>query len=379
MTDNLVEDYLEKEHENSLSSSRLDPLEVGELIEICFPLNSFKNVKNRFKLFKDLWSLKLDYNEISGSIDLRQLISQQYDSISPENIFVTAGPQEAISISLDSILSSEDHVIYQEPIYGSLYEIPTDIGCKLSKISPKENQWDIELEDITESIEDNTKLIILNSPNNPTGHVHTEEFYEKLIEIAKKKGIYILVDEVHRGLLYNDNKSTKSIMDYDYEKVISISGLSKTMALPGIRIGWIASKDDNFLKNCYAKKQITSYSNSTLDSYFTELALEHRETILKKNKTIVQENLEHFRIFAEKYNQLFEYTPPDGGNVGFVKINVEEGAEKFCEKFLDETKILIEHSKLYKFGNEHIRIGFGRKNFPALLQKLDKYIEKNYI
>lgn len=130
----------------------------------------------------------LGYTEVSGNPELRKIISDLYTTMTPENIVVHAGAQEPIFNFMNVLLEKDDHVISQFPIYQSLFEVANSIGCEVSKwsIEQGEEGWLFDINKLEKLIQPNTKLIVLNSPNNPTGYTLTKEEIEAIVVIARK-------------------------------------------------------------------------------------------------------------------------------------------------------------------------------------------------
>jgi aspartate/methionine/tyrosine aminotransferase len=151
---------------------------------------------------KELFDLWLGYTEVQGDPELRKIISSLYNNIPENNIVVHSGAQEPIFNFMNVLLEKGDHIISQFPIYQSLYEVANSLGCEISYWNVKKNDkgWYFDINDLKKIIKPNTKLIVLNSPNNPTGYAFKKEEYEEIIEISRKNNTYIFCDEVYKGL-----------------------------------------------------------------------------------------------------------------------------------------------------------------------------------
>ena len=167
----------------------------------------------------------LGYTEALGNPELRNVIASLYTTMKDEDILVHAGAQEAIYSYMNVLLESGDHVISIFPTYQSLYEVALSKGCEVSRWNLKniDNKWTIDFDELRNLIKSNTKLIVVNTPNNPTGYTFNEKEIRELCEIASKHGIYIFSDEVYKGL-----------------------------DLDGVKKAWIADIYDNYGKNIYS-------------------------------------------------------------------------------------------------------------------------------
>ena len=147
---------------------------------------------------------------------------------------------------MKSILNNKDHAIVINPNYQSSETLPDSI-CEISGVSldPK-NDWNLDMNEIENAIKSNTKLISINFPNNPTGKLISRKELNDLIILAKKNDTYIFSDEIYRLMERDESKRLPQLSDI-YEKGLSLNAMSKSYGMPGARIGWIASKDENLL------------------------------------------------------------------------------------------------------------------------------------
>ena len=364
-----LEEYFAKYEfkvEFSLCSSDCESFSVDELLTL---------EKDSLEDLKKVW---LGYTESLGNPILRREISKLYSNINVEEVVVFSGAEEAIFICMNVLLNKDDHVIVQYPAYQSLYEIANAIGCKVTKWTmDDESQWELDLQFLENKITQSTKCIIVNFPHNPTGYLPKKDIYEKIIELAKKNNIYLLSDEVYKFLEYNEAERLPSACDL-YEKGISIGVMSKSFGLAGLRIGWIATKDIEIFKEFASFKNYTTICNSALSEFFAILALRNRRKIVNRNLEIINNNLNLLDDFFNKYNNFFKWIKPKAGSIGFPRLLINESVEEFCLNLLKEKSVLLMPSTNYDYGDSHFRIGFGRKNMPEALQKLEDYLKENY-
>ena len=341
-------------------------------------INNLLNMDKDAK--KEFLDLHLGYTEVAGSPDLKKEISKLFTNNKEENILVHTGAQEAIFNFMNILLNEEDHVITQFPIYQSLFEIANSIGCKVSpwQLKQGESNWEMDINELENLIQDNTKLIVLNSPNNPTGFTFTKKEFEKIIKIAKKKDIYIFCDEVYKGIEL-DGEKRPWLADL-YERGISLGVMSKSYGLAGLRIGWIATKDLQIIEKMTKMKHYTSICSSAPSEYLATLALKHGEAILEKNLNLIKSNIKIANIFFLKYPNLFYFNKPMAGPVGFIKINIDIPIKEFCDKLVKEKGVLLLPANIYDYEGQYFRMGFGRNNFETSLNMFEQFlIENNYV
>jgi len=187
----------------------------------------------------------------------------------------------------------------------------------------------------------------------------------------------LLSDEVYKFLEYNESDTLPSACDL-YERGISIGVMSKSYGLAGLRIGWLVIKDKPLYKKIASFKNYTTICNSALSEFFAILALRNRNKILNRNLEIINNNLILLDDFFHKYNKIFTWIKPKAGSIAFPRFLVRNSVEDFCLDLLKEKSVLLMPSTNYDYGDRHFRIGFGRKNMPEALNKLDEYVKEKY-
>ncbi len=322
--------------------------------------------------------VSLGYTESEGHPTLRHAISELYTSFSEDHIFTFSGAEEGILAFMNSLLTPQDHIIVQYPAYQSLYEIAHSIGCRVSKWKLHEEQgWKLDLTELEEMISPSTKAIVINFPHNPTGAMLTLSELENIISFAKQHDLYVFSDEVYRFLEFDSKDRLPAVADL-YEKGFSLGVMSKAFGLAGLRIGWIAAKDEIIMNQMKHFKDYTTICNSAPSEWLATFALSHKEKILERNLAIIQKNLTMLDHFFEKYCTLFEWSKPIAGSVGFVKIKIDQTAEEFCSEVVEAVGVLLLPSTLFNFGNQHFRIGFGRANLSEALVKFEDYLQERF-
>ena len=350
-----------------LSSSDCESFTVGELLAL---------EENAEEEFKNLW---LGYTESQGSPVLREEISKLYKNTSPEEILVFSGAEEGIFVFMNVLLEKGDRIIVQYPAYQSLYGIAEALGCEVTKWEMKyENGWKPDFEFLEESIREhkNTKAIIINSPHNPTGYQFSKAEFHAIIQIARENGLHVFSDEVYRFLEYDSRDRLPAMADV-YEKGLSLGVMYKTFGLPGLRVGWIATKDRKLLGKIAAFKDFTTICNSAPSEFHSCLALRHRETLIGRNLGIIRKNLGLLDEFFEEHGELFEWVKPKAGPIGFPQIKFGRNVEEFCTDAVEKQGVMLLPGTVYDFGERNFRLGFGRKNMPEALEKLRECIKKN--
>ena len=190
-----------------------------------------------------LWhALKLNYTESQGHPLLRAEAAGLYRSIRPEDVLIAA-PEELIFIAMNALLRPGDHVIATFPGYQSLYAIAEALGCSVTRwpLEVCAGRWGLDLDFLAAAIRAETRLLVVNFPHNPTGYLPARSELDAIIALARRHDLYVFSDEMYRLLEYDAETRLPPVADL-YERGISLSGLSKSFALPGLRIGWLAMR-----------------------------------------------------------------------------------------------------------------------------------------
>lgn len=322
-----------------------------------------------------LWNnLRLGYTEDRGLPILREVIaSELYQYLTKDDIICFAGAEDGIYCALKTICTEKDHAIVLTPCYQSLLEIPQSQKSSVTQIELLEDEeWKINISRIEKSIQPDTKIIIINFPHNPTGQVISQKDLDSLIAVCKKNDIWLFADEVYR-LLGNPKDGWFDCAASCYDKAISLGVMSKAFGLPGLRVGWIACQNQTMLQKILAMKHYTTICNSAPSEILSLIALKNKDKLLERNNQIVKTNLNLLDKFFTKYNK-FSWVRSNGGCIGFVKYSSPERVEDFCTKLVDQTGVLLMPSSIYNMSTNHFRVGFGRKNMPDALDKLEKFI-----
>lgn len=348
-----------------LSCSDCEPLVLNELLAMA-----------NMQSLQDWNNLPLGYTQSAGHPVLREEITKLYTSISPDQVFVLA-PEEAIFIFMNVFLSKNDHVIATFPGYQSLYQIAQDIvGCTLSKWEPNNsNRFDID--ELATLIKTNTKLLVLNFPHNPTGiHISASE-QKKIIQLANQHGVFIFSDEMYRLLEHHPADCLPSFSDV-YPFAVSLGGMSKSFALAGLRVGWILCKQKSLLKRMQVYRDYTTICNSAPSEMLSLIALQNGQAILERNRNIVRSNLRIAQTFVNNHSHLLNWHPPKAGSVGFISFKHSGSTVDFCDRVRQKSNLMLLPSEVYNYPKKGFRLGLGRKNMPALLERLSDFLNTEY-
>lgn len=323
-----------------------------------------------------LWEQqRFGYTEVRGLPLLRERIAESfYPELTAENILCFAGAEEGIFCSLLTLCTPQDHVIVLTPCYQSLLEIPKMAGAQVTALLlEEEEQWRINIEAIAAALQPNTKAVVINFPHNPTGQVITQEELSALIDLLEKRGIWLFSDEVYRLLGTVQSWATPAACLYP--RALSLGVMSKIFGMPGLRIGWIALQDKELLDRITRMKHYTSLCNSGPAEILSVIGLRNKDRLLERNNKVVADNLVLLDTFFQKHTDLFSWVRPQGGCTGFVRYLAKERVDDLCMRVMKEAEVLLLPGSTYDVASNHFRIGFGRKNMPEALARVERVVE----
>jgi len=249
------------------------------------------------------------YTPADGTPSLKKAIikytEENYDKVvAPENIIVSAGAKQSVYNILYTILNPQDEVIILAPYWVSYPEMVRMVYGVPVIVTPEDGGFHPRMEDIMKAVSSYTKAIIINSPNNPSGVVYSEEFIAQIIEYCEKKGIYIIMDDIYHKLVFDGKKwpacyrFTKK--DLESSHIIVVNGVSKLYGMTGFRIGWAIAPRELITIMTNVQGQITT-TTSVLLQAAAEGALtglqSHIETLrmtLENNRDVMMQELHSF-------------------------------------------------------------------------------------
>ncbi len=325
-----------------------------------------------------LWKgLKLGYTESAGHPLLRKEIAATYETIEPDEVLTFAGAEEAIFCLMNVLVGPGDHVIATWPGYQSLYEVARATGAEITLHGLHESDgWAVDIERLRSEVRPTTRVIVVNTPHNPTGMMLDRTTYDGLLEIAEEGGIRLFMDEVYRGLEFDETDRLAAGADA-LPTGISLGVMSKAYALPGLRIGWIATHDRDLLARLAAFKDYTTICSSGPSEILAIIALRARDRVLERSRAIIAANLEHVDGFFEDYLDRFTWIRPSGGSVGFPRLTVPGvSIDDWAADLAKAEGVLLVPGSIFGYAGNHFRLGFGRTDLPKALAKLEAFAAK---
>jgi len=342
----------ENEVEYNLSESGVHPLTLREFL-------SGDEVR-------ELQDIALGYSQSNGTPELREQIARLYPGASPDHVLVTNGSSEANYLLMWSNIEPGDEAVFMMPNYMQMWGLVRGFGAALKPLWLKESLgWAPDLDELRQLVNPKTKLIIVTNPNNPTGAVLSGEAMSGIVEAAARVGAWIVADEIYQGA-ERVGRTTPSFWGR-YDRTLIVNGLSKAYGLPGVRIGWIIAPKE-VITRTWPYHDYTTISPSALSDRIARIALSpaSREKILKRTRSIIQNNFALLESWLNKRAELFSYIPPRAGAIAFMRYALKTNSTELVTRLIKEKSTLIVPGDHFEM-DRYLRIGFGSE--PAYLER----------
>lgn len=316
----------------------------------------------------------LGYTESPGAPSLRREICGLYATIRPNQVLVSSGAEEAIYLFMHAALESGDHVVVHSPCYQSLGEIARSLGCDVTFWQAHEqNGWVLDPDDLKRTLRPNTRVVVVNTPHNPTGYLMPLEDFRQINQILEERGIVLFSDEVYRESEYELTDRLPAACDIN-QHAVSLGVMSKTYGLPGLRIGWIATHDAELYAKVARLKDYTTICSSAPSEFLAELALRHRQKLAERSVDTIKHNLTILDDFFVRQDDQFAWVRPQAGPIAFPRL-LGEDVDSFCHELFTRVGVLLLPGTVYDDEGNHFRIGFGRKNLPEAVTRLEDFLQ----
>jgi aspartate/methionine/tyrosine aminotransferase len=337
----------EQEVDYNLSESGVHPISLRELLS------------DDREYLDQLLATELNYPHVNGIPELREHIAALYDGASAKNVLVTVGAIEANFNTVRTLLSPQDGIAIMLPNYMQIWGVAKNFGFNMKTFHLHEERgWGLNLDEMNEVVTNETRLIAVCNPNNPTGYILTEAEMEAIVSAADRVGAWILSDEVYRGAERETDEESPSFYGR-YEKVLAVGGLSKAYGLPGLRVGWVVGPETT-IDDIWARHEYTTLSATMLSNKLAALALspEVRPRIIERARRYIRTGFPILQQWAERHGEKLSMISPRAAAIAFVKYHLDINSSELTDRLREEKSVLIvpgDHFGMDGF----VRISFG--------------------
>ncbi len=360
-----------RQHEFSapygVSSSDCEPLTLDELLTYASP--------ERREQFEKLW---LGYTESQGSPELRAAIAAMHRGIAAEHVLEVV-PEEGIFLTMNALLDAGDHVVAMHPSFQSLWEIARAAGCDLSfwRQQRCEEGWYFDVAELEGMIRPDTKMLIVNFPHNPTGYLPGRADFERVVELARKHDLILFSDEIYRFSEHDPAARLPSACEL-YEKALVLGGLSKCFGLPGLRVGWLITRDAALAHELQELKSYTTICGSAPSEVLALIGLENWEALAARAVDIVQGNIAYCHDFFRRYDDLFWVCFPQCGTITLVELTADLPIADFADAATRGQGVMVLPAHVMKFEGNYFRLGLGRRSLPQALEAFERALKEQF-
>lgn len=344
----------------ALAASDSEPLTLAALLRLAGPED-----RRRWR------ATDLGYADPRGADWLRATVAARYHRLEAGDVLISAGAQEAVTCVLSALLGPADHAVVVVPIYQPSELVVTRLCAADGVALRPDRDWPLDLDRLAAAIRPNTRLVLTNFPNSPTGAVLERATLGGLIDLCRRHGLWLVNDEVYRQTDRDPERAVPPVVDL-YERGISINGLSKGFGLPGLRVGWAACRDRGTLDRILAAKNLLSSCLARPSEILAQVALQAEPHLTRRARGIGQRNLHRLRALLDRHPDLFD--PDEPRNLAFAcpRFLGREGATTFARTLASKDGVLVLpsvlwHSALTSIPSDRLRLGLGRVGSgPAL-------------
>ena len=331
----------------NLSESGVHPMTITDLSE----------GDNEF--VEQILTSELNYAQANGISELRDNIAALYPGATRDNVIVTTGAAQANFTSILTALDPGDEIVVMLPNYMQIYGIGINYGLHVKTFSLKEDLgWSVDIDEVGDVVSDKTKLIAVCNPNNPTGHIMTDDEMNAVVKAAERAGAWLLSDEVYAGAEHHQEEVTPSFWGR-YDRVLAVGSMSKAYGLPGLRIGWVVAPAD-MVDEIWARQDYITISASMLGNKLAAYALspEVLPRIIARTRQYVRSGYKNLDNWVQEHSDLLSVIPPQAAAIAFVRYHKEVNSSELVQRLIKEHDTYIVPG--YLFGlDHHLRISYG--------------------
>ncbi len=331
----------------NLSESGVHPMTITDLSE----------GDNEF--VEQILTSELNYAQANGISELRDNIAALYPGATRDNVIVTTGAAQANFTSILTALDPGDEIVVMLPNYMQIYGIGINYGLHVKTFSLKEELgWSVDIDEVGDVVSDKTKLIAVCNPNNPTGHIMTDDEMNAVVKAAERAGAWLLSDEVYAGAEHHQEEVTPSFWGR-YDRVLAVGSMSKANGLPGLRIGWVVAPAD-MVADIWARQDYITISASMLGNKLAAYALspEVLPRIIARTRQYVRSGYKNLDNWVQEHSDLLSVIPPQAAAIAFVRYHKEVNSSELVQRLIKDHDTYIVPGDLFGL-DHHLRISYG--------------------
>jgi aspartate/methionine/tyrosine aminotransferase len=324
----------------------------------------------------DLLKLSFDNTDTRGTLALRQAVAELYGGVDPESVLVTTGTSEGLFLYYQVRYTPGANVVVPTPAFQSLPEVPRYLGYEVRSLQLRPEQgFRLDLAELERLVDERTRIIVLNTPHNPTGMLPTAEEVAAVRRIAARVGAEVLADEHYRFVPYEGDHLLPSL--YTPEGgVVAVGSMIKCLGCVGLRVGWLLGPRE-LLDGCRDLKDYTTHTLCSINDHLATQVLRNWRPLMKGFRQWVVQNVSRFGAFVKQHEELLGWVAPQAGIVAFPYLKDRSiSTAHFCRRLVETQEVFVLPGETFEMPG-HFRIGFGLPpdTFEAALERWSRFIE----
>lgn len=323
-----------------------------------------------------LWDgLELGYTDTTGHPLLREAIADQYTEVAAGEVTVCGGGAvEALFLLAHTLLGPGDHAVVVWPAFESLHRIAPSLGATITAVElDADKGWHLDVGAVRQALRPNTRALFVNFPHNPTGALPSHADFAELLAVAGDAGVTVVSDEVYRYLEYDDADTLPAACDLD-ERAVSVGVMSKAYALAGLRVGWVATRNEAVTDAARTLKDYTTVCSAAPAEILSLIALRARDHLIERSRTIVKANLAHAESFFGRHRDTFAWAAPAAGLLAFPQLLLPVPVEEFVTDLAQDQGVLLLPGTVFDSTDNRFRVGLGRSALPRAFDRMDAFL-----
>ncbi len=330
----------EQKVEINIADSGVDPVPLGELLQ---------------GEVDQLAEHRLHYPEVNGTERLRQRIAALYPCARPEQVLVTVGAAEANSLVTQLLVSPGERVAVMTPGYQQVRGLAANAGADVVDLAlDRHRGWQLDLGVLDEAVQPGTSLVSINTPNNPTGALLSDEELDAVVAAADRVGAWVHSDEVYRGSELDGPESPSAWGRHD--KVLAVGSLSKAYGLSGLRVGWVVGPED-VITQLWRRHEYATISTASLSMVLAEVALEPttRQRLLDRQRALALAGRQTLLDWVAAHPELVAIEPPASTALGLPRLLRATDSVAVATAIREQADVLV-CPGVYLGAESHLRL-----------------------
>ena len=310
------------------------------------------------------------YSRAAGATPLRQAIAQMQD-VPMEHVLIMTGAGEALSHIFSAAVEPGANVIVPTPCFPPYIAVPEALGLEVRTYRlRREDSYEIDLDEIRRLTDPQTKLILVNSPHNPTGSVLDDRAMEALHDFAAERGVQFVCDEVYHPIYHGTAMASASRL----ANATIVGDLSKAFSLSGLRVGWIVESDERRREHYLTAREYCTVSNSPITEFLGEIAVRHRRAILDRTREVAQTHLKLLERVLKEHTGVVDWIRPRGGMTAFPWLISGADSRSFCDYAATQGLLFAPGDCFGVQDHFRIALGVGRDWYAVAMQRLEELL-----